>query len=76
MEKLDGKATVVTGAGIAHVFAVLGAKVLLVDISGTGYDTAKQIVSKGLNAPSYIIGIHIVIDGGSTLPETVSVSVK
>ncbi|EJS67123.1 hypothetical protein [Bacillus cereus] len=48
MGKLDGKNVFVTGAaigngaGIAHVFAELGAKVLLVDISETVHDTEKK----------------------------------
>ncbi len=63
MGKLDGKVAFVTGAamgngaGIAHVFAELGAKVLLVDISETVHDTAKEIVSKGLDAVSYVVDV-------------------
>ena len=45
------------GAGIAHVFAELGAKVLLVDISETVHETAKNIVSKGLDAASYVVDV-------------------
>ncbi|BCD04628.1 hypothetical protein BC30052_1683 [Bacillus cereus] len=63
MGKLDGKVAFVTGAamgngaGIAHVFAELGAKVLLVDISETVHETAKNIVSKGLDAASYVVDV-------------------
>ncbi len=63
MGKLDGKVAFVTGvamgngAGIAHVFAELGAKVLLVDISETVHETAKNIVSKGLDVASYVVDV-------------------
>ncbi|UYX54138.1 SDR family NAD(P)-dependent oxidoreductase [Bacillus thuringiensis] len=52
MGKLDGKVVFITGAamgngaGIAHVFAELGAKVLLVDSSEKVHDTAKENVRK------------------------------
>lgn len=63
MGKLDGKVAFVTGAamgngaGIAHVFAELGAKVLLVDISEEVHETAREIVSKGLDAVSYKVDV-------------------
>lgn len=63
MGKLDGKVAFVTGAamgngaGIAHVFAELGAKVLLVDISEKVHETAREIVSKGLDATSYEVDV-------------------
>ena len=35
----------------------VGAKVLLVDISETVHETAKNIVSKGLDAASYVVDV-------------------
>lgn len=39
------------------MFAELGAKVLLVDISETVHETAKNIVSKGLDVMSYVVDV-------------------
>lgn len=63
MSKLDGKVAFITGAamgngaGIAHVFAELGAKVLLVDIAEKVHETACEIVGKGLDAVSYEVDV-------------------
>ena len=71
MAKLDGKAALITGAaaglgeGIATAYAKYGAKMVLVDLDPRVEETAERLRKE--------YGSQIVIDGGSTLPETMSI---